>query len=156
MNSPRKVLVDSTFLLPTLGVKVSQLSDSDLRELTKLRSRTKFFCIHQTLVEVLGKVGREWRSGSDENVAETIAEGLRSILESDLYTWISPSTKALMNAVQMRQKGHRDMIDNMLYSTASDLDLLFLSIDMELTKFLEENQYSTEAIVNIRKLHSLV
>lgn len=156
MSSPRKVLVDSTFLLPTLGVKVSQISESDLRELAKLRSRTRFFCIHQSLVEVLGKVGREWTPASDENVLETVEEGLRSLLESDLFTWISPSTAALMDAVQMRRKGHKDMIDNMLYSTASDLDMLFLSIDMELIKFLEENQYSTEAIVNIRKLHSLV
>ena len=156
MSSPRKVLVDSTFLLPTLGVKVSQLSDSDLRELTKLRSRTRFFCIHQSLVEVLGKVGREWAQESDEHIVETVEEGLRSVLESDLYTWISPTTKALMDAVQMRRKGHKDMIDNMLYSTASDLDMLFLSIDVELIKFLEENLYSTGAIVNIKKLHSLV
>ena len=33
----------------------------------------------------------------------------------DLYTWIIPSTKALMEAVQMRRKGHKDMIDDMLY-----------------------------------------
>lgn len=156
MTSPHEVLVDSTFLLPTLGVKVSQISESDIRELAKLRSKTRFFCIHQSLVEVLGKVGREWTPESNQNVLETVEEGLRSLLESDLYTWIGPSTKALMDAVQMRRKGHKDMIDNMLYSTASDLGMLFLSIDMELIKFLEENHYSTEAIVNIKKLHSLV
>jgi hypothetical protein len=156
MNSPLKVLVDSTFLLPTLGVKVAQISESDLRELAKLRSRTSFFCIHQSLVEVLGKVGREWTSTSAENVPQAIEEGLRSLLESDLYAWISPSTKALVDAVKMRRKGHKDMIDNMLYSTAADLGMLFLSLDMDLIKFLEENQYSTEKIVDIKKLRSRV
>jgi hypothetical protein len=156
MSSPREVLLDSTFLLPTLGVKVPQISDSDLNELAKLRSKTRLFCIYQSLVEVMGKVGREYTSTSEENVPEIVEEGLRSLLESDLYTWTSPSIEALMDAVEMRRKGHKDMIDNMLYSTASNLGMLFLSIDIDLVKFLEENHYSTNAIVNIKKLHSLV
>ena len=156
MSSPREVLLDSTFLLPTLGVKVPQISDSDLSELAKLRSKTRLFCIYQSLVEVMGKVGREYTSTSEENVPEIVEEGLRSLLESDLYTWTSPSIEALMDAVEMRRKGHKDMIDNMLYSTASNLGMLFLSIDIDLVKFLEENHYSTNAIVNIKKLHSLV
>ncbi len=154
MNSPAKVLIDSTFLLPTLGVKVAQISESDLNELAKLRSKTNFFCIFQSLVEVLGKVGRAWTS--DENPLETVEEGLRSLLESGVYTWISPSIRALLDALQIRRKGHKDMIDNMLYSTASDLGMLFLSLDIDFTEFLRENQYSTDAIVDIKKLRSLV
>jgi hypothetical protein len=156
MSSPRKVLVDSTFLLPTLGVEVSQISQSDLKELAKLRSKTKFFCIYQSLVEAIGKVGREYASTSKEGVPEIVEEGLRSLLESDLYTWTSPSTEALMAAVEMRRKGHKDMIDNMLYSTASNLGMLLLSIDVNLVKFLGENHYSTDEIVNVKKLRSLV
>ncbi len=154
MSSPVKVLIDSTFLLPTLGVKVAQISDSDLRELVKLRSKANFFCIHQSLVEVLGKVGRAWTS--DENPLETIEEGLRSLLESSVYTWIGPSIRALLDAVKIRRKGHKDMIDNMLYSTASDLGMLFLSLDVDFKKFLRENQYQTDAIVDLEKLRSLV
>jgi len=156
MNSPREVLVDSTFLLPTLGVKVFQISESDLKDLAKLRSKARFFCIYQSLVEVMGKVGREWTTAPEENVLEIVEEGLRSLLESELYTWICPSTKALMGAVRMRTKGHKDMIDNMLYSTAADMGMLFLSIDTELIRFLEENNYSTERLVNVKKLLSLI
>lgn len=156
MSSPVKVLVDSTFLLPSLGIKVAQISDSDIRELAKLRSKTRFFCIHQSLVELLGKVGREWISTSDEKALETVEEGLRSLLESGVYTWIRPSLGALMEAVILRKKGHKDIIDNMLYSTAADLGMSFLSLDTELIKFLEEHHYSTQAIVDIKKLRSLV
>lgn len=156
MSSPIKVLVDSTFLLPSLGIKVAQISDSDLRELAKLRSKTQFFCIHQSLVELLGKVGRELTPTSDEETSETVEAGLRSLLESGVYTWISPSLGALMEAVKLRKKGHKDMIDNMLYSTAADLGMSFLSLDTELIKFLEEHQYSTQEIVDIKKLRSLV
>jgi len=156
MNSPREVLVDSTFLLPTLGIRVSQVSESDMKELAKLRSKAKLFCIYQSLVEVMGKVGREWPTLPEENVLETVEGGLRSLLESGVYTWICPSTKALVEAAKMRTSGHKDMIDNMLYSTATDLGMLLLSIDVELVKFLEENHYSTERIVNIKRLHSLM
>jgi hypothetical protein len=156
MSPHREVLIDSTFLLPTLGVEVSQVSQSDLKELAKLRSKMKFFCIYQSLVEVMGKVGREYASTSKESVPQIIEEGLRSLLESDLYTWTSPSTEALMAAAEMRRKGHKDMIDNMLYSTASDVGMLFLSIDVSLIRFLEENHYSTDEIVNVKKLRSLV
>ena len=103
---------------------------------------------------MLGKVGRAWTS--EKNALEPVEEGLRSLLESGVYTWISPSIRALLDAVQIRRKGHRDMIDNMLYSTASDLGMLFLSLDMDLIEFLAENQYSIEAIVDIKKLRSLV
>jgi predicted transcriptional regulator len=156
MSSPIKVLVDSTFLLPSLGIKVAQISDSDLRELAKLQDRTRFFCIHQSLVELLGKVGKEWASTSDEKALETIEEGLRSLLESGVYTWISPSAGALVEAVKLRKKGHKDMIDNILYSTATHLGMSFLSLNRELIKFLEEHQYSTKAIVDIKKLRSLI
>jgi len=154
MNSHNRVLLDSTFLLPTLGVKVAQISESDLRELARLRSRVTFFCLYQSLVEVLGKVARAWTT--EKRAIQTVEEGLRSLLESSVYTWVSPSVRALTDAIRMKRRGHSDMIDNMLYATATDLGMLFLSLDRELAEFLAKNQYSTESIVDVKKLRSLV
>jgi len=153
MNSPVNVLVDSSFLLPTLGVKVAQISDSDLRELAKLRSRVTFLCLYQSLVEVLGQVARA--AASDKSAVETIEAGLRSLLESGVYTWVSPSVRALVEALEMRRKGHGDMIDNMLYAAASERRALFLSLDKDLIDFLAKNDYSIENVVDIRRLRSL-
>jgi len=153
MNSRTNVLVESTFLLPTLGVKVTQISDSDIRELVKLRSKVSYFCLHQSLVEVLGKVARVMPSHGE--ALPMVEAGLRSILESGVYTWVSPSVEEMLVALQLRKKGHTDMIDNMLYATASQRGMLFLSLDRELTDFLNINQYSTSNIVDVKKLRAM-
>jgi rRNA-processing protein FCF1 len=153
MNSPIRILLDSTFLLPTLGVKVAQVSDSDLRELARFRSRASFFCLHQSLVEVLGKIAREVQS--ERTALATIEAGFRSLLESGVYTWISPSVGALLEALEMRTKGHSDMIDNMLYATASERRMLLLSLDRDLTEFLAKNGYPTDNIVDTKRLRTL-
>lgn len=129
------------------------ISDSDLRDLAKLRFKLRYFCIYQSLVEVLGKVGR-LMAGDDEMLLALDA-GLRSLFESGVYNWISPTVGAMLQALQIRRKGHRDMIDNLLYATASDRGILFLSLDRELTDFLNKNGYSTENIVDVKKLRTI-
>jgi hypothetical protein len=47
------------------------------------------------------------------------------LLESAVYKWISPSIRALTEAVQLRKGWHSDVIDKMLYPTASDLGMSF-------------------------------
>ena len=153
MSSRISVLVDSTFLLPTLGVKVTQISDSDMRELARLRSKVSYCCLHQSLVEVLGKVARAMPSHGE--ALPMVEAGLRSILESGTYTWVRPSVQEMLGALQLRKKGHTDMIDNMLYATASQLGMLFLSLDRELMDFLNVNQYSTSNIVDTKKLRMM-
>lgn len=153
MNSRINVLVDSTFLLPTLGVKVTQISDSDMRELARLRSKVSYFCLHQNLVEILGKVARAMPR--DKEASLTVEAGLRSIFESGVYTWVSPSVEEMLVALQLRNEGHKDMIDNMLYATASQRGMLFLSLDRELIDFLNINRYSTSNIVDVKKLRTM-
>jgi hypothetical protein len=154
MNSQVDVLVDSTFLLPTLGVKVTQISDSDLHELSILRPKLRYLCLYQSLVEILGKVGRLMPAGNE--ILLTIDAGLRSLFDSGVYNWISPTVTAMVEALQIRRKGHRDMIDNLLYATASDRGIVLLCLDRELTTFLNENGYSTENIIDIKKLKKMV
>lgn len=47
------------------------------------------------------------------------------------------------------------MIDNMLYASASERRSLFLSLDKDLIEFLAKSGYSTENIVDIKRLRSL-
>jgi len=154
MNSQVEVLVDSTFLLPTLGVKVTQISESDLHDLAVLRPKLRYLCLYQSLVEVLGKVGR--LMPADNEILLSIDAGLRSLFDSGVYNWISPTVAAMVEALQIRRKGHRDMIDNLLYATASDRGIVFLTLDRELTTFLSEHSYSTENIIDIKRLKKLV
>ncbi len=140
-------------MLPTLGVKVTQISDSDMRELARLQSKVSYFCLHQNLVEILGKVARAMPR--DKDVSPTVEAGLRSILESGVYAWVGPGVEEMLVALQLRNKGHKDMMDNMLYATASQRGMLFLSLDRELIEFLNVNQYSTSNIVDVKKLRTM-
>jgi len=61
----------------------------------------------------------------------SVDAGLRSLFDSGVYNWISPTISPMVEALQIRRKGHRDMIDNLLYATASDRGIVFLTLDRE-------------------------
>ncbi|MEM2936104.1 MAG: hypothetical protein QW231_02885, partial [Candidatus Bathyarchaeia archaeon] len=84
-----KVLLDSTFLLPTLGVMVEEIGDDELRLMAKLKDKVEYYCLNQSLVEVLGKVARSF--GRENRVLGIVELGLRSLLESETYKWINPT-----------------------------------------------------------------
>jgi hypothetical protein len=106
------------------------------------------------MIEVLGKVARTLAKKKDG--AEMVKEGLRSLFESGVYRWINPDTDAYNIALEMKLKGHQDMIDNLLYSTALSNDLHFLSLDDDLRQFLEKNGYDVGLIVSPRILEKIV
>jgi len=145
-----KVLLDSTFLLPTLGIMVEDVEDEELRLMIRLRDRVEYYCLNHSLIEVLGKVAR--CIVRDPHVLDIIKIGLRSLLESGTYRWINPNVRASLIALELRVKGHRDMIDNMLYAAAMTGNMYLLSKDDALLRFLKNNSYDTSFIVQVKEL----
>jgi len=141
------VLLDTSFLLPTLGVDIEEISSEDLETMREVSGRTAFCCCHVSFVEILGLIGRSGRVDR-----QTVSTGIKSLLESKTYKWINPSSNAIQLALELRAKGHKDNIDNILYSTAVDSRMLFLSLDHELKKFLRRNGYDTDLIVGVKDL----
>src|SRR5712692_1966925 len=109
------VLLDTAFILPTLGVDVEEVTEADLKALKELSKTNRFCCSYASFVEILGLLGRAKGSVDDS----TVRLGIKSLLESGTYTWVNPSSKAIQLALELRGKGHRDNIDNILYSTAA-------------------------------------
>ncbi len=143
------LLLDSTFILPTLGIEVQEIEERDIRML-RSSGKHEIHCCYVSMVEVLGKVARELERKKKRT--EIVSEGLRSLFESGVYKWINPDAKAYRLALDMRMKGHKDMIDNLLYSTALSLNLRFLSLDDELKTFLARKGYDTNVTISIRAL----
>jgi PIN domain nuclease of toxin-antitoxin system len=139
------VLLDTTFILPTVGIAVKEISEEDLLSLKQLSKKTRLHCSHISFVELLGKIAKD-RSRLDKS---TVNLGIRSLIESGTYRWVNPSSEALQKAFELRFAGHKDNIDNILYSTALDSRMLFLSLDEELKDFLHENGYDTGMFVDI-------
>jgi len=144
------VLLDSTFLLPTFGVEVEDIRADDLKTLKDSSKKVGLYCSYVSFVEILGKLARN----STESNFEAIDLAIRSLLESGTYGWVNPSAKAIALAFELRTKGHRDNIDNILYSTALDAGMRFLSMDEELKDFLSRKGYNTKIMIGVKQLKS--
>ena len=141
------VLLDTSFILPTLGVGVEEVGADELETMRDVSKRTRFYCSHVSFVEILGLLGKS--RNVDDSAVRT---GIKSLFESGVYRWVDPSSNAIQLALELRRKGHKDNIDNILYSVAFDSGMLFLSLDKELKSFLQKNSYDTDIIVNIKDL----
>jgi len=148
------VLLDTTFLLPSLGFEVQEIKVNDLRILQSAsKSGTRLFGSYVSFIEILGKLAKKASESSFNR--EAVEEGIRSLLESRTYEWVNPSAEALTKAFNLRLKGHKDNIDNILYSIASTSNMFFLSLDLELRKFLEKNGFNEKIVITPNRLVSI-
>ncbi len=152
-----EVLLDTTYLLPTFGVRVRGLDDGALSKLRELglSEEVKYYCSPVVWVELIGKIARE-AEARGEDLEDLVEESARSILESGFYRWIHPSKEAVKLAYRMKKLGHRDVIDDLLYSIAFTEGKMFLSMDPAFRKFLEENGLETDILISHEDLFKLV
>lgn len=144
-----KVLLDSTYILPSFGVEVEGLSDEHLLQLRQARvaGKIKFYCLSAVWVEVLGKVCRESKR-LKVDIKDVVEIATMSLLESGFYEWIQPSSNAIKLAFELRMLGHKDNIDNLLYATSITNGMIFLTMDDELKEFLFKHGYETNNLMN--------
>lgn len=132
MNSSDKlrILLDTTYILPVMGVKVKGV-DEILELLMTLRHSglAEFYYTPFNLLEALGVISR--RKYEDE----IVATGL-TLLE-EWFKLAHPTTEGYMKALKLRNAGFKDLIDLLLYTTAVTNDLLLLTRDTQLIAFLE-------------------
>ena len=153
------VLLDTTYLLPSFGIEVEGLSDEHIRALREAWSKglVRFYCLSVVWIEVIGKVCREARKLGVE-VGDVVDLAIRSLLESGVYNWVSPTPDAIRLAFRLRLIGHRDIIDNLLYATSITRDMIFLTTDEALRAFLIRHGLGVENLMDheqlLRKLGS--
>ncbi len=157
MNITLKVLLDSTYLLPTFGITVEGLLDEHLARLREIavKSRVKFYCLTIVWIEVIGKVCRESQRLKID-LGETLNIAIKSLLTSGFYEWIQPSPNAVKLAFKLRMLGHKDIIDNLLYATSVVNDMVFLTMDEDLKNFLMKRGFKTDNLMDHIQLLSRV
>ena len=127
-----KLLLDTTFILPSLGVDVGQEISKGLEKLARIEA--DIYCSRFSILEALWVVAKLSSSGNFN--AESFRQGLRSILESGRYRKIEEDTEIFIEALRLYMLGHKDMIDNMLYTSSIRLNLKLLTLDTELKEFI--------------------
>jgi len=139
-----KVLLDTSFLLPILGFDTS---DRVMRVFHKLASYELYYN-DVSILEALWKIVKVIE-GTEEQLLR-IGEGIRAIRETMKYALIDE--EAIKNAIYMYRLGHKDVVDNLLYSIAASKKLKLLTVDSDLVKFIEKHGLAKDNIVTPEEL----
>jgi len=143
-----KLLLDSTYLLPIVGVEVEGIENA-LILLKKLRDENiaEYYYTPFNLFEIIGKLSK---LKYDPN---RVATGLTAIEEE--FKLIQPTQKGYLKALALRVKGHRDLIDLLLYTTSQTTNLMLLTRDYTLIEFLRKNHEDASNILDEKKFIEL-
>jgi len=129
------VLLDTSFILPTLGIEVNERVLNGLKKLRDISS--EIFVSRFNILEALWVSIRLIKAKKFNQ--KRFLMGLESIFEGKRYSFIDESYTVFKKALKFYILGHEDMIDNLLYAISLEQDLLFLTIDDELREFIREN-----------------
>ena len=132
-----RVLIDTTFLLPALGVEVEEEAEEAIPLFRKIG-------VYYLEVGVLEAIWKILKIVGLENF-ERIRIGLEAIRKT--YNLAYPPAEAYVSAVEIYKRGHKDYIDALYYTTAKVLNLKFLTIDEEFIEFLKKKEYDIEDTV---------
>ncbi len=129
-----EVLLDTSFLLPTLGIDVGEEVPASLKKLAEIKA--ELYYSRFNILESLWVSARLTKSPAFN--MERFSHGLRSIIEGGKYGKVEEDSETFKEALRLHMLGHKDMIDNILYATSCNLNLKLLTIDMELKQFIHE------------------
>jgi predicted nucleic acid-binding protein len=143
-NNDKALLLDTSFLLPILGFETINRVMNAFR---KLKSYTLYYN-DISLLEALWKIVKVIE-GRDEEI-ERIKEGVLALRNTVNY--VSIDDEAVKYAIKMYKLKHRDMVDNLLYALSVTNNLKLLTVDNELTKFIEKHGLPKKNIITPEEL----
>ncbi|RLG46024.1 MAG: hypothetical protein DRO06_05115, partial [Thermoproteota archaeon] len=130
-----EVLVDTTFLLPTLGVRVEE----EAEEVIPLLSSVRVYYVEVSILEAFWKYVK---LGAD---AEVFEEGLKAIRST--YELLTPGPRSYSLAMELYSLGHRDLIDDLIYASSRESGIHLLTIDSAFLDFLRDNGLPTASVL---------
>ena len=138
-QSNKGLLLDTSFLLPILGFETS----TEIMKVFKKLGEYELYYNDLSILEALWKIVKKIKGTKEE--IQRITEGIKAI--NDTMKHANINEKAVRNAIKMYQLGHRDLIDNLLYSTALYNKIKLLTIDIKLIQFIEKHKLPRHAII---------
>lgn len=132
-----KVLLDTTFLLPSFGVDVGEEVEACLKLLAE--GRFEVYYSRYSLLEALFILSREVRRGRLQpwEASEMAEEGALAVVYGLRAADEPPAV--LGEAIRIYSLGHRDIFDDLLYATALVNELRLLTLDEELRSFVRRS-----------------
>ena len=134
-GTPR-VLLDTSFILPSLGVDVFERVTKGLNAIATLNA--EIYYSQFSILESLWVAARLLTRATFD--AERFSLDLRSVIEEGRYSKVEEDSKTYNDSLKLYALGHRDMIDNILYVNSVQHNTKLLTLDDELGKFLRQNR----------------
>lgn len=133
-QDPLRVLLDTSFILPSLGIDVGKQVTEGLSGLADIKAEIHYS--HFSILESLWVAARLSKNKTFDS--ETFSLGLRSIIEGGRYVKVKEDSKTFNDALKLHTLGHEDMIDNILYANSTRLNIKLLTLDNKLRDFIRE------------------
>jgi len=150
-SSVLKVLLDTTYLLPILGVEIPDVGEvMEILRALYSEGRALLFYSPFSLLEAIGKIARM------PHDPDRVRIGISAITESGVFEVALPSPGGYVEALRARARGFRDLIDFLLYVTARDNGLKFLTRDEELVGFVRDTGGDVSVFLNEDALRNFV
>jgi len=125
-----KILIDTSFILPPLGIDVGEIVLNTIKEFDK----HEIYFTELSLVEAMWVIRRLLKEGTKVDF-KIVKTGLKSVIKT--YRLLRIPISAYINAVNDRR--HNDLIDMIIYYTAKAYNLKLLSLDKKLKEIDNEN-----------------
>jgi len=129
-----RILLDTSFILPSLGIDVGGDVLKGLKRLGEVKA--EIFYSPFSILESLWVAAR--LSASSTFDGESFSLGLRSVIEGGRYRKVEEDSKTFNDALRLYTLGHRDIVDNILYASSLRLSLKLLTLDNELKEFIHK------------------
>jgi predicted nucleic acid-binding protein len=137
-----KILVDTSFLLPTLGFETRK----EIMDVVSKFSRHEIYYLEISITEALWSILKKLRSEK----LEVVVRGVEAI--KNTYKALTPRPDDYRLAMQLYFKGHHDMIDNLFYASALNRSLKFLTVDQKLVNFIGKNNLPTKIFLKLDEI----
>jgi len=124
------ILLDTSFLLPIVGIRVARI-DGILRNLRSKHEKGEV-TLYYTDLNLLEIAWVLKKTGYETLIVE---EGLRSIERN--FKKVALKAPSILRALELREKGFKDLIDLLLYILALENGLRFLTLDRNLIEFIK-------------------
>jgi len=141
-----KILVDTTFLLPALGIGVEG-------EAEKAIPYFREFEVHYLEVGLLEAMWKIVKIVPQDKLGR-VKLGIEAIRNT--YSLLEPPPEAYIEAIRIYREGHKDYIDALYYTTAKNANIPLLTIDYAFMEFLGEHNYNVRIMLTPKELPKLL
>ena len=148
-------MVDSTYLLPSLGISVKGLEAEDIQLISKFRESVEYCYPAPLLVELVAKAAREASKRELKSLPEEAVEGLKALLAGLGVVVELPEPNGLVLAAELWIRGHRDIMDDVAYAHAVKTQAYFMTLDETFKRFLSEKGYALDVVITHKNLKTV-